>query len=222
MAAMDANEIQRQSRNGVRKGSIMEIDHARALCRVSVGGGEDEGGEGLQTDWIPWFSPCAGTTREWLPPVEGEQVMLLCPMGDPAQGVALRGFFSDAFPAPDNSPDMHTRVYPDGARISYDHAAHALNATLPDGATMLIVAMGSATVKSKLVTLDAEDAVCTGKLTVKSLFTFEAGMSGSGKAGGSGKTMRIAGDADFDGEVKSKGTSLPHHRHDDDGAGEPI
>ena len=138
---MDANEIQRQARNAVRKGTILAVDHAAALCRVSVGDADSDG-SGLQTNWIPWVAGTAGGTREWLPPTPGEQVVLLCPMGDPAQGVALRGVYSNAAPAPASAPDTHARVYPDGASITYDHAAHALTAELPAGATVRIVAPG--------------------------------------------------------------------------------
>ncbi|MEK6319952.1 MAG: phage baseplate assembly protein V, partial [Burkholderia gladioli] len=67
---MDANETHRKARNAVRKGSILDIDHANALCRVAVGESDDDG---LQTNWIPWIAGSAGTTRDWLPPTKGEQ-----------------------------------------------------------------------------------------------------------------------------------------------------
>ncbi|AOK51421.1 baseplate assembly protein [Burkholderia stagnalis] len=224
---MDANETQRQARNAVRKGTILAINHARALCRVSVGDPDTDGG-GLQTNWIPWIACAAGTTRDWLPPTVGEQVVLLCPMGDPAQGVALRGLFSDAAPAPASSPDTHTRVYPDGASIEYDHAAHALKASLPAGATVLVVAPESvvvqtkaATVQAETITLDAQQTTCTGAMTVKGPFAFEAGMTGTGGAGG-GATMQIDGAATFTREVTSQGISLPHHKHREQGDGQLV
>ncbi|WP_324657401.1 phage baseplate assembly protein V [Burkholderia thailandensis] len=213
---MDANEIQRQARNAVRKGSILDVDHKAALCRVAIGESDDDG---LQTNWIPWLTPSAGATREWLPPTKGEQVVVLGAMGDLAQGVALRGVFSDAFPAPDHLPNTHTRVYADGARVSYDHDAHALTAELPAGATVRLVAPVSVTVetesaivKAASVTLDAEQTTCTGALLVKGPLVFKSGMTGSGSAGG-GHVMRIDGAADFTGEVRSMGKSLPFHTH---------
>ncbi|WP_207003886.1 phage baseplate assembly protein V [Trinickia mobilis] len=219
---MDANEIQRQARNAVRKGSILDIDHAAALCRVSVGDPDDDNGH-LETNWIPWIATAAGTTREWLPPTKGEQVVLLCPMGDPAQGVALRGIFSDEAPAPSESPDAHTRVYPDGARIEYEHATHSLTAELPAGATVLIVAPGSVTVQTKdatvtadNVTLDAELTTCTGGLLVKGPFAFESGMTGKGGKGGA--TMKINGGAEFSQDVIAAGVSVSQHPHVAQGA----
>jgi phage baseplate assembly protein V len=220
---MDANEIQRQIRNLVRKGSIFDIDHANALCRVSVGDPDDadDTDEGLQTNWIPWFSFVAGTTVDWLPPTKGEQVMLLCPMGDPAQGVALRGIHSDASPAPSSSPDAHTRKYPDGAVVEYDHAAHSLKAALPDGATVTIIAPGSVLVQTKDATVQAEsimldgDVTVTKTLTVKGAFAFESGMSGKG---GGGKTIEIEGGASFTEDIQAAGVSLTQHPHQAQGA----
>ncbi|SES99213.1 phage baseplate assembly protein V [Burkholderia cepacia] len=226
MAGMDANEIQRQARNAVRKGSILDVDHGAALCRVSVGDLDDESGS-LQTNWIPWFALAAGNTRDWRAPTKGEQVMLLCPMGDPAQGVALCGFYSDAFPAPDHRPNTDVRTYRDGAVVAYDDAAHVLGVDLPAGATINVTAPGAvnvntqtATIKADRVTLDA-DVTVTRSMTVEGPFTFESGMTGRGGAAG-GQTMRIDGAADFTGEVKSQGISLPHHTHREQGDGNDV
>lgn len=214
MVGMDANEIQRQARNAVRKGSILDVDYGAGLCRVAVGETDDDG---LQTNWIPWLTPAAGSTREWLPPTKGEQVVLLGPMGDFAQAVALRGIYSDAAPAPDNSPNNHTRVYADGARVSYDHAAHALTAELPAGATVRVVAPGAVVVQTKDATVQAEnilldgDATVTKSLTVKGPLTFESGMTGKGGDGGA--VMKIDGRADFTGDVHAGGVSLINHPH---------
>ncbi|MDR9048892.1 hypothetical protein FEP39_00573 [Burkholderia multivorans] len=225
MGGMDANEIQRQARNAVRKGSILDVDHGAALCRVSVGDPDDESGS-LQTNWIPWFSIAAGDTRDWRPPTKGEQVMLLCPMGDPAQGVALCGFYSGAFPAPDHSPDKHVRMYRDGASIAYDHASHVLTADLPAGATINVTAPGAINVNTKDALLKAEkftidaDVIVTRTMTVQGPLEFQSGMAGRG--GASGPTMQIDGSADFSGEVKSKGISVPHHTHREQGDGNDV
>ena len=82
---MDTNELRRLLLNMIRKGVIMAVDHTckPPTCRVSSGD--------LETDWLPWFALAAGETRDWNPPTDGEQVMLFCPGGDPAQGGVLRG-----------------------------------------------------------------------------------------------------------------------------------
>jgi phage baseplate assembly protein V len=225
---MDANEIRRLIINLIRKGAIMDVDCARnpPMCRVSVGDPDDANAEGLQTNWLPWLSLRAGTTREWNPPSKGEPVILFCPMGDPAQGVVLCGLYSDASPAPGNSPDTHTRIYPDGATIEYDHATHSLTARLPGDASVLIVAPGSitvqtkqATVKADEVTLDAGQTTCTGGLLVKGAFAFEGGMSGKG---GKGKTIEIQGGATFTEDVFAAGVSTSKHKHPTNAPGTPT
>jgi phage baseplate assembly protein V len=225
---MDANEIRRLIINLIRKGAIMDVDCTRnpPMCRVSVGDPDGEIAEGLQTNWLPWLSLRAGTTREWNPPSKGEPVILFCPMGDPAQGVVLCGLYSDASPAPSSSHDTHTRIYPDGATIEYNHAAHSLTADLPAGASVLIVAPGSvtvqtkdATVKAERVTLDAEQATCTGGLLVKGAFAFEGGMSGKG---GKGRTIEIQGGATFTEDVIAAGVSTSKHKHPTNAPGAPT
>ncbi|WP_321815688.1 MULTISPECIES: phage baseplate assembly protein V [unclassified Paraburkholderia] len=227
---MDANEFRRLIVNLIRKGSVLDVNLTSnpPTCRVCVGDPDDTDNPGLQTNWIPFLSLRAGTTREWNPPTKGEQVILFCPMGDPAQGVALAGLNSENFPAPSTSAGKHLRVYPDDAVIEYDHAAHALTATLPDGATVLIVAPGAvnvqtknATVQADDITLDAKQTTVTGAMLVKGAFEFQSGMTGA-SGEGAGAVMKIKGDADFDGEVKSKGISLPRHTHREQGDGELV
>jgi phage baseplate assembly protein V len=147
-------------------------------------------------------------------------------MGDPAQGVALCGFYSDAFPAPDHSADKHVRTYRDGAVIAYDHAAHVLSADMPEGAIINVTAPAAVNVYTKeanvtadTVTLDA-DVTVTRSMTVKGPLTFLSGMSGRG--GDGGPTMQIDGGADFSGEVKSNGVSVPHHTHREQGDGNDV
>ncbi|WP_338926155.1 phage baseplate assembly protein V [Mycetohabitans endofungorum] len=229
---MDANEICRLIVNLIRKGVVLDVNCASypPTCRVAVGDATDAQGAGLQTNWIPWMTLAAGTTREWLPPTKGEQVLLLCPMGDPAQGVALRGLFSDIVDTPSRDPAVHTRVYPDGACIRYDHTAHALHAELPADASLRILSpasvtvhTGTAIVKADCITLDAEQTTCTGALLVQGPFTFESGMTGhGGQDSGSGATMTIDGQAHFTGDVTSQGVSLPHHTHRDQGDGQLV
>lgn len=220
MLDMDENEIHRRILNMIRKGVVMDVAHASVppTCRVSTGD--------LQTTWLPWIALAAGETIEWNPPSIGEQVLVLSPSGDPAQGVVLRGLYSDYASSPSNSPDKHTRVYPDGAAIEYDHATHSLKANLPSGATMLVVAPGKITVRTQDATVQADaiqldgEVTVTKSMTVKGPFVFESGMTG--KSAGKGATMKIDGRADFTGEVTSKGKSLPHHSHREQGDGQLV
>jgi phage baseplate assembly protein V len=218
---MDTNEIRRLLLNLIRKGAIMDVDHSSQppTCRVSSGA--------LETTWLPFLSVRAGTTREWNPPTRGEQVVLLCPCGDPAQGIVLCGLHSDAFPAPGNSPDTHTRAYPDGAIVEYNHAAHSLTANLPAGATINVTAPGEVNVNTKearvtadTVTLDA-DVIVKRSMTVIGAFVFEGGMSGKAGASG-GPAAIIAGTVAVSDDVIAGGKSGAHHSHMEQGDGKPV
>lgn len=222
MGGMDANEFRRLIVNLIRKGSVIDVNLASnpPTCRVSVGDPDDENNPGLTTNWLPMGAQRAGTTREWNPLTKGEQVILFCPMGDPAQGIILGTINSDAAPAPSNSADKHHRIYPDGAIVEYDHAQHGLTATLPEGATVSIISPGSVTVQTKAatvkadgITLDAENTTVTGAMVVKGPFAFQSGMTGKGGAGGA--VMQIDGTAEYTGDVKANGISLTGHTHTD-------
>lgn len=135
-------ELQRQLGNVVRFGTVAEVDHGQARCRVDTGE--------IKTDLVPWFVPRAGDTIEWSAPTAGEQGILLCPNGDTHGAVFLRGLYSDAFAAPANRGAEHLIRYPDGALIRYDHDAHTLQATLPGGGQVEVTADGGVTIHGPL------------------------------------------------------------------------
>lgn len=143
IVGMDStSELQRQLGTLIRFGTIAQLDLAAARCRVRTGE--------MLSDFVPWFVPRVGSTIEWSAPVRGEQVLLLCPGGDMHGAVALRGLYSDVFPAPDSSDTRHLTRFADGAVIAYDHGAHALKALLPGGGTAEITAEGGVTINGPL------------------------------------------------------------------------
>lgn len=242
---MDATaELSRRLESLIRSGTISAVDHGKALCRVHTGQ--------LETDWLPWLESRTGETRSWNPPTVGEQVVLLCPSGDPASGFVLLGLYADAKPAPDSNPATHTVVFPDGARICYDHALGALSATgiktaLVDasnsitakadksihaqaGQSITAEAGDSITLKAgQTITLDAPNTVITGNALVQKLFTFLGGMAGFAGPGG-GPTARLSGQMAIDGgginvqggDVRADGISLKTHPHIEQGDGKPT
>lgn len=119
-------ELLRLIHNLIRLGTIHKVDHERARCRVKIGD--------IITGWLPWQEARAGTTRDWDPPTENEQVLVLSPGGDPAAGIVVTGLYQDAHPAPAAADNLWRRIMPDGAVIEYDHEQHHLQATLPGSA----------------------------------------------------------------------------------------
>lgn len=143
---MQSNELNRLLLNLVRKGTVLEVNHQAALCRVASGE--------LQTNWIPWLAIAAGTTLDWRPPTAGEQVLLLSPGGDPADAVALCGIYSSKAPAPSKKANTHTRIYPDGAAFEYDHEDQVLQIFLPGRAVARLVASSAVHIKAGTVTVE--------------------------------------------------------------------
>ena len=167
---MDLTELSRRLENLIRIGTIAAVNHAAAKCRVKTGG--------ITTGWMPWFAHRAGTTRDWDPPTIGEQVMVFSPSGELAGGIALIGIYSSGNTSPSSDADEHVVDYPDGARISYNHATGALVAT----------GIQTAIVQSALsITLDTPYTHVTGTLEIDGLLTYHDGISGEG--GGNGNVV---------------------------------
>lgn len=136
----DIAALSRLLENLIRLGTVAEVDHGslpdKRPARVRVQSGD------LLTGWLPWAALRAGTTRDWDPPTVGEQVLVLSPSGQTAQGIAITGLFSALIPANGHRAGLHRRTYPDGAVLEYDSVAHQLLATLPAGGRVEIVAPG--------------------------------------------------------------------------------
>ncbi|WP_165357350.1 phage baseplate assembly protein V [Sphingosinicella sp. CPCC 101087] len=160
--------------------TVLEVDLEKGLVRAEAGD--------VETDWVRWGGGRAGATRTWSPPSVGEQVMLFAPGGDIASAFAIPGFHSDLHPPAGNSL-RELVVFQDGAEIAYDPEAHLLEAKLPDGATVSIVATGG-------ITLDATE----GGLTIKGDVSIEG-------------EVHATGDIGSDGDVVAGAISLQQHRH---------
>lgn len=147
---MNITDLLRRLENLIRLGTIAAVDHQAARCTVSTGG--------LSVPNLPWLALRAGSSSDWDPPTVGEQCILIAPSGEPAQGIALVGLYSQQRPAPSNSANVRRRKYPDGAVIDYDHATHTLSATLPAGGKAKLSAPAGVTILG--------DVAITGTVTV--------------------------------------------------------
>jgi len=170
------NETRRRLSNLVRLGTVLEVDHERARCRVQS--------DGNHTGWLPWLAPRTGPVMAWSAPGVGEQVIVLSPEGDLTGGVVLRGLYCDAFPPPSTAETIHITVYPDGAALEYDHAAHTLTAILPEGGTATVTAPGGITLNGPLTvngqtTLNGDTGI-NGEATVSQSLTAQTDVIGGG------------------------------------------
>lgn len=132
----ELGEMQRQLSNLIRAGKIVELDEANARVKVSTAG--------LTTDWLPWGASRAGNTLTWSPPRVGEQVIIASPYGDMGQAVVIGSLFSDERPAPADSKDKETVLYPDGAKTEHNSDTKARTDTLnPAGSSTVTVGASS-------------------------------------------------------------------------------
>ncbi|MEJ2794381.1 phage baseplate assembly protein V [Iodobacter sp. LRB] len=197
----------------IRIGTVAEVDHTHALCRVQTGG--------LLTDWLPWLTARAGKVRIWSPPSIGEQVVLFSQSGEVGAGVVLPGLFSDAITSPSSAAAVTCVAFPDGALVSYNHASGALSATGIQ--TALIQASNHVTVDCPETTTTGNltvvgdlvikgDSTFKGKADVLGAFSYAAGMSGTGGEGG-GATTITGPITQSGGAITSNGVVLHDHTH---------
>ncbi|MFI9652601.1 phage baseplate assembly protein V [Guyparkeria sp. GHLCS8-2] len=217
MDAMQNAEINRRLENLIRLGTVDQADYASARLKVRIGE--------LVTGWLPWLTHRAGGDRSWWAPEVGEQVVLLSPGGDLAQGIVLPSLYRDAHPAPGTDPAKHTTRYQNGTEETHDRAAQHYHLNVPAGGkitlqvgnTTLVLEDGQTKLTTPKLVVDSPDSTFTGDVTAQGLLTYLAGMIGQG---GAGATASISGSVDVTGgDVTVDGISSKHHTHPGDSGG---
>jgi phage baseplate assembly protein V len=199
-------ELNRRIENLIRLGTIAEVDHA--AHRVRVDSGE------LLTAWLKWRTGRAGATRTWSPPTIGEQVMILSPSGELANGIVMPSIFCDAHDSPSDSATEHVIEFPDGARLSYDHASGALTASGIQTATIQAAVSVTLNTPETHITGDVQ---IDGKCTVDDLLTYGNGIAGTG---GDNENIITGSFVQTGGQLSSNGIVLDSHHHLDPQGGE--
>lgn len=148
--------LSRMLENLIRFGVIAAVQMVPPRVKVKTGE--------LTTAWLPWLALRAGSDREWDPPTIDEQVILISPSGQLANGVVITGLPSDRIPANGDRPGLHRRTYADGTVIEYDSVAHHLNATLADGGTTNLISKGGISLVGNIT--HQGDYIQTGNQTV--------------------------------------------------------
>lgn len=128
-------ELERRLANVVRHGIIFAADYDAA--RVTVQYATDDDGNAVTTTWLPWLTHRAGSAIEWWAPEVGEQVVVMSPSGELAQGVVYPALYSTAHPAPSSDPKVRRTNYGDGSFVEYDENTHAMTVTVNGGDVLL-------------------------------------------------------------------------------------
>lgn len=194
---MTLAELSRLTENVVRIGTVISVDHANATCRVMSGE--------LTTNNLAWLSLRAGTTKQWSPPTEGEQCLLLSPSGETANGIVLVGLFSVANQAPSNNPDEIVTTMPDGASFVYNHKTSKL--TIDGIKTLLVKAADE-------MTFDCPKVKFTGEVEVAKLLTYLNGLVG--------KKGTATNTAEIDGDIIVNGVGFINHVHPENDGGNTL
>jgi phage baseplate assembly protein V len=147
--------------------------------------------DGVESAPLPWIAMRAGANRTWAVPSIGEQVLVACPNGDPANGIILGSLFCEEYPAPTDKETLTRYLFADGAVLDYDTETHALRAILPDGATAEITATGGMTLNGDVTIagdlsvsgdVAADGDVSAGSISLKT-HTHGAVQPGAGNTG---------------------------------------
>lgn len=171
----EQSEMDRQLSSLIMLGHVAAVQMKPPRVRIES--------DGWTSGWVVWNAVAAGHARHWRPPSIGEQAVLLNPSGDPAQGVAIIGFYTSEFDG-DGRPEVVGWLMPDGAVMEYDRSAGAL----------LVSGVKTIDVKAISVIFDAQDVVVTNDLTI-------------------GGAVKATGDISSEGDVKAKDVSLSRHHH---------
>lgn len=105
----EIEELKRHAASNVWFGTIAEVDGEKALARVKL---QESGGEPFLSPWLPWHE-IGGAFKSWVPPVAGEIVKIVSPVGDLRQGYIHRGQFGGENLAP--SSDLEANVWTYGS-----------------------------------------------------------------------------------------------------------
>lgn len=175
-------------------GVITELDAAQARVRVDA--------DGLLTDWLPWCERRAGPgLRTWAAPEVGEQVLVVCVGGDPAQGVVVGSLYRDDHDAPADAETVARALFGDGTVVEYDRDAKVLTVDVGEGAVVVNCKTATITATEK-VTIDTPETHATGNLKV------------DGKIDADGNITTPA-------EVTAGTIGLKTHKHPTAGSGPP-
>lgn len=99
----------------------------------------------------------------------------------------------------------------------FEHANFQFNADN----TFQIIAGTQVHVVTPMALIEADDAHCTGNLTVDGMLTFNGGMQGKAGEGG-GPAVKVNGGADFTEDVTANGVSVSTHGHMEQGDGQRV
>lgn len=138
-------DLERRMANGVREGTVDQVDPAKKRVRLKLGGSD---AEPFLSPWVP-YSQQAGALKIHSPPSPGQQMTLISPAGDIRRGQAFPFTWSDAEPSPSDAGDQHVLTFGD-LRLSLT----AEGLTLQLGDSLITVEASRIVLKSAEIATD--------------------------------------------------------------------
>lgn len=108
----DTADLTRRLANMLQLTTITRLDHANQRVRVKLG--EYESAE------LPWPADIGRNWVRWKPLREGQQVLIACPNGDPAQAVIIGDLYSNAIDSPETAENLDVIEFTNGNRIEHN------------------------------------------------------------------------------------------------------
>lgn len=190
-------DVQRRIANTAFIGTVEQLDAGAARVRVRAGE--------LLTGWMPWTVRRASRDIEWWAPEIGEQVLVVCPGGDPAQGVVIGAFYQAAHPAPADRETVRVIDHDNWLRVEIDRESRKVTITL-DGELEAAVT-GEVTVQSE------------SKITLRAPSVIISSLGGGNTQTTMTGSFRLQGDLEVEGSITTTGSvtdaggNTNHHSH---------
>jgi phage baseplate assembly protein V len=180
-------DLRRRMANIIRIGTVVEVDYAKAVARITIGE--------LKTTWLPWILR-AGDDQSWHGVDIGEQVLVLAPSGDLAQGVILPSLHKET---PVCQGNIHSMTFKDGSHIVFDRDTGDLQAVITGNLTASVAknikatcqtlvaeCAATATIKAPAITLD-------GNVTITQNLAVAGSIAGAGNLAAGGMVTLSGG-----------------------------
>jgi phage baseplate assembly protein V len=196
--SFEISEIYRALNNLIRIATISEIDYTNFRARVKFGTNE--------TALLPWIESRAGENVTHSPPEIDEQVLIFCPSGDTANGIILRGIYSNAKKPASGGADIHNFVFKDGGKIEYNTANGKMIAEAKGEIEIKAATNVKITAQNANVTvIAAVKAEITAPLTeINGNLNIKGNVSSAGAGGGAG-TINSTGNLNLNGNITVTG-----------------
>lgn len=187
--AYAATNIDRIVANLIRFGRIDAVDYESGTATVDFDGEIIEG--------LEWAKPRAGDDRKYHAPSKDEQVCVLSPSGDLAQGVIAFSISQERFPNAGNNQNPKT-IYADGTVVEYDKEAHILTVDCSaSSGTVNVTCANANVIANSAILFDTPEATFTGNLTVQKNINVN-------------ESLGVNGDSIIAGNVAFTGNSIKH------------